>query len=261
MLRPLHVDEVDDDDPAEVAQPQLTGDLLGRLEVGLQRPSLRAVAPPTNFPVLTSMLTERLGLLDDDRAARTSATRAGRSAFRCPGRRPSRRRAAPAPVQPQARRELRIELAAGKSRPARCMLVVVDDDAARGVGRRVAQRAEEQVEIRVQERRRRSALVLLLDRPPQSQESSVGLEGDASALAPAVRTMKPAGRLAEPGHDVAQALPSSGSLIAARHATKRRLRRVDEIAPGKRDEARDARPFAAERLARTTCTTSSRPLA
>ena len=29
----LHVDEVDDDDPADVAQPQLAGDLFGRLEV------------------------------------------------------------------------------------------------------------------------------------------------------------------------------------------------------------------------------------
>ena len=30
-----HVDEVDDDDAADVAQPQLADDLLGRLEVGL----------------------------------------------------------------------------------------------------------------------------------------------------------------------------------------------------------------------------------
>ena len=29
----LHVDEVDDDDPADVAQPELAGDLLGRLQV------------------------------------------------------------------------------------------------------------------------------------------------------------------------------------------------------------------------------------
>src|SRR4051812_9218793 len=33
VRRDLHVDEVDDDDAADVAQAQLTGDLLGRLEV------------------------------------------------------------------------------------------------------------------------------------------------------------------------------------------------------------------------------------
>ena len=33
VARAGHVDEVDDDDPADVAQPQLVDDLLGRLEV------------------------------------------------------------------------------------------------------------------------------------------------------------------------------------------------------------------------------------
>ena len=35
VARPGHVDEVDDDDPADVAQPQLANDLVGRLEVRL----------------------------------------------------------------------------------------------------------------------------------------------------------------------------------------------------------------------------------
>ena len=35
VLRVRHVDEVDDDDPADVAQPQLPDDLLHRLEVVL----------------------------------------------------------------------------------------------------------------------------------------------------------------------------------------------------------------------------------
>ena len=35
VARPGHVDEVDDDDPADVAQAQLADDLVGGLEVGL----------------------------------------------------------------------------------------------------------------------------------------------------------------------------------------------------------------------------------
>jgi hypothetical protein len=40
----LHVDEVDDDQAAEVAQAQLAGDLVGRLEVGVESPSSRCRA-------------------------------------------------------------------------------------------------------------------------------------------------------------------------------------------------------------------------
>ena len=50
----VHVDEVDDDHAADVAQAQLVGDLLARLEVGLGDGLLEARLP-TNLPVLTSM--------------------------------------------------------------------------------------------------------------------------------------------------------------------------------------------------------------
>jgi len=40
----VHVDEVDDDEACEVAQPQLPRDFLGRLEIGLQRGVLRCGA-------------------------------------------------------------------------------------------------------------------------------------------------------------------------------------------------------------------------
>ena len=42
VARLRHVDEVDDDDAADVAQPQLADDLLGRLEVGLRDRVLEA---------------------------------------------------------------------------------------------------------------------------------------------------------------------------------------------------------------------------
>ena len=55
VLLRRHVDEVDDDDPADVAQPQLTHDLARRLQVvGEDRVLERLL--PTKRPVLTSMI-------------------------------------------------------------------------------------------------------------------------------------------------------------------------------------------------------------
>ncbi len=45
VARARHVDEVDHDDPADVAQAQLVDDLLGRLEVGLGDRVLEAARP------------------------------------------------------------------------------------------------------------------------------------------------------------------------------------------------------------------------
>ena len=69
-VRPdLHVDEVDDDDAADVAEPELAGDLLGRLEVVAEDRLLEA----RRADVLAGVDVddgERLGVLDDERAAR-----------------------------------------------------------------------------------------------------------------------------------------------------------------------------------------------
>jgi hypothetical protein len=51
-----HVDQVVDDDPAQVAQAELAADLVDRLEVGLVGVGL-GVAAPRLLPELTSMAT------------------------------------------------------------------------------------------------------------------------------------------------------------------------------------------------------------
>ena len=51
----LHVDEVDDDDAADVAQAELPGDLARRPRGCCGRPSPRGSTSPTFLPVLTSM--------------------------------------------------------------------------------------------------------------------------------------------------------------------------------------------------------------
>ncbi len=65
----VHVDEVDDDQPGEVAQPQLAGDFLGRLEVGLERGVLDVVLAG-GAPGIDVDRHQRLGLVEHDVAAR-----------------------------------------------------------------------------------------------------------------------------------------------------------------------------------------------
>ena len=71
VVAPLvHVDEVDDDQPGEVAQAKLARDLIGRLEIGLERGVLDIVLARRLAGVDVDR-DERLGLIDDDIAARS----------------------------------------------------------------------------------------------------------------------------------------------------------------------------------------------
>ena len=65
----LHVDEVDDDQAGEVAQAKLTGDLVGRLEIGAERGVFDIVLARRAARVDVDR-DQRLGLVDDDVAAR-----------------------------------------------------------------------------------------------------------------------------------------------------------------------------------------------
>src|SRR5581483_8882608 len=68
VLADLHVDEVDDDDPADVAEAELAGDLVGRLEVVAEH-RLLEVRPPDVLAGVDVDDGERLGPFDDQRAA------------------------------------------------------------------------------------------------------------------------------------------------------------------------------------------------
>src|SRR6185437_7860786 len=69
VARFLHVDEVDHDEPGEVAQAQLARDLVGGLEIGAQRRVLDIVLPRRS-PRVDVDRHQRFGLVDDDVAAR-----------------------------------------------------------------------------------------------------------------------------------------------------------------------------------------------
>src|SRR4029077_3116892 len=68
VLRRLHVDEVDDDQPADVTDAQLTGDLVGRLEIGIGGGGLD-VAAARGARRIDVDRDQCLGVVDDDAAA------------------------------------------------------------------------------------------------------------------------------------------------------------------------------------------------
>src|SRR5262249_4787960 len=75
ILRIRHVDEVDDDDPADVAQPQLADDLLHGFEVVLRdrvlEPASGVLAATAHVPPGVDVDDgERLGVVEDEIAAR-----------------------------------------------------------------------------------------------------------------------------------------------------------------------------------------------
>jgi hypothetical protein len=75
----FHVDEVDDDDTADVAQPQLVGNLLDRLQVGLEDGILQVVLAHITAGVDVNG-GQRLGLFDDDVTTRLEPDLAAQSA-------------------------------------------------------------------------------------------------------------------------------------------------------------------------------------
>ena len=70
VLALFHVDEVEHDDAAEVAQPDLADDLFDRFEVGLDDGVFEAVRFADELAGVDVDRDQRLGLVDDDIAAR-----------------------------------------------------------------------------------------------------------------------------------------------------------------------------------------------
>ena len=78
VLGRLHVDEIDHDQPTQVAQPQLPADFLGGLKVGAGRRFLD-VTTLGGFRRIDVDSDQCLGRLDDDGTAARQTDRAGES--------------------------------------------------------------------------------------------------------------------------------------------------------------------------------------
>ena len=151
----LHVDEVDDDDAAQVAQADLAHDLLHRLQVGLEDRLLEVLLARVAAGVDVDR-HQRLGLVDDDVAARLQPDLGAQRALQL-----ARRRRAPRGCSRRRR-------AGARAAPARAAAALTRSSVrwySRSLSRRmvamssreqVAQQALHQAQLAVQQRRARA---------------------------------------------------------------------------------------------------------
>ena len=244
VLRVRHVDEVDDDDPADVAQPQLAHDLLDRLEVVLGdrvlEPAAGRLAATADEAARVDVdHGERLGVVEDEVAAGGQVD-------------PARERRADLGVDARALHQRGLLAVAddpvGHVRRGLLQVaddafvgaLVVDQRALEVLGEEVADHAERQLGLLVDERRRLGRLGLRLDRLPESlQEDEVALDvlggralrGGADDHAALLHV--------EALEDVAQAR-ALVVLEPARDAEALAVRDEDDEAAGQRDLGREA---------------------
>ena len=245
----LHVDEVDDDDPAEVAQADLPHDLAHGVEVRLEERLLEVVLPDEAAGVDVDR-DEGLGLVDDDVAAgRQPHLRPQRplelggdaGLLHDPGR---------ALVEPDAAGEHRLERPHELERLV-VLALVVEADRGHVVGEQVAQQPLEERRLAVEEHRRAVALGEGPDLVPRAgEEPPVAQErlGLAALAGGARDEPAPAPLLPELLQDRLEPPPLLVVGDLARDADVLDRRHEDEVAAGERHVRRDARALRPQRL-------------
>src|SRR5262249_16496882 len=243
----FHVDEIDDDDAAEVAQTDLPDDLGHRLQIDLQHRLLEI----TLADVLAGIDVdrhERLGVVDDDVSARLEPDAAPQRLLDLllDPERLEDRLAALVPLH--AVRERGYQRLDGADATL-VDLTVVDQDLGDPGREQVPAHAEDPVALLVQGHGRPPLLVTRLDLRPQPTEE-LQIRGELGlALALRVRADdEAAGRRVQAADDAAQ--PIALVLVAnpSRHADAIGLRHVHHIATGQRAQRRAPRPPAAPPL-------------
>src|SRR5438876_6962800 len=245
----LHADEVEDDEAAEIAQPQLARDRLRRLEVGLEDGVVEIAAADVAAGVDVDG-GERLGLVDDQIAARLQLD-APRQRLLDLGLAVVQVEKGPLTgvvLEPAA--HLR-HVAVGERGELLEVLPRIDDDPRGARAHHVAQHALRERQVLVQQLRRRRAEGALLDDAPEvAQVIDVGAQ------------LVLRGALGARAHDVAALLVGRQQLLQAvaqrrapalvldflRYADVRVVRQVDQHAPGDRDLRGEARALRADRV-------------
>ena len=178
-----HVDEVDDDDAADVAQAHLARDLLGRLDVRLDN-RVFEVAPAGELSGVHVDDGQRLGRLDHDRSARRQVDLRLHQLLQLFVDLVVVEERAPGVVILDAVDVLRPEQLQEVANLA-VLFLVVDQDAL-DVGRdEVARRLVDEVHVLVKQRRRWRAFVHLQDAVPHADQHAE--VGDQLGLADARR--------------------------------------------------------------------------
>jgi hypothetical protein len=245
VLRLLHVDEVDDDQAAEVAQPHLARDLVGGFEVGAGR-GLLDVAAARRARRVDVDRDQRLGVVDHDRAARRQVHGA-------------RERGLDLVLDLEAAEQRRIVAVAldlvrrlGHHMGHELLglvedVVGVDQDLADVGGEVVADRADHQRRLLVDQERALAGLGRAVDRGPELQHVvQVPLQlGRGAADAGGSRDQRHALRVLELVEVLLQLLAVLALDPARDAAAARVVRHQHEVAAGQRDERRQRRPLVA----------------
>ena len=249
MVGVLHVDEVDDDDAAEIAQAQLPRDHLRRLEIGLEDRVVEAAAADEAAGVDVDR-RHRLGLVDDQVAARLQVDAARQRLLDLVldpvqiVQRPI------AGVMLDAIEDV-LRVLAGEFLHLLERLARIDQDPRRFLGRHVAQHPLREVQILVDQRRRRNRARFLGQVAPQlGQVLDVVLH---FALAGGLRHRADDEAAGEPFRQqllqlLAQHLALGLVLDALRDADMRVLRQVDQQPSGQADLRRQPRALGADRI-------------
>ena len=163
-----HVDEIDDDQPPHVAQPQLAGNLVGGFEIRVERGLLDI--PPLGRPRRVHVdAHQRLGMVDHDAPARGQADRVGERGLYLALDLETAEQGHAALVTTHPARALRHHL--GDEVPGLPVhRFVVDQDLAHVLAEIVADRTDDDVAFLVDEERRRALVRRGLDRSPQLEQ-------------------------------------------------------------------------------------------
>ena len=249
VLLLLHVDEVDDDDPAEIAQPQLARDCERSLEVGAKY-GLFEIAMADVRAGIDVDRGHRLGLIDDQMAAglqqHLAIERLLDLLFD-----PMQVEDRPwLPVQLDLGRALGHEHA-GEFDHALVRIGAVDAHASDAFVEQIAQHAHRQRQILVHELPGARFQPLVANRLPEPFEKQhVGAHRfERGPLGSSTHDVAAGifGRRKQ-AHGLAQAPPLLLGFDARGDADATPLRHVDEVARRNRDEGRQARALAADRI-------------
>src|SRR5881394_919633 len=249
VLLALHVDEVEHDDAAEVAQAQLARDGLGGFQVGLENRVVEVPAADIAAGIHVDR-RHRLGLVDDEVAAGLQVDAARERALDLVLDVVELEERSLAGVVLDAADELR-HVALGEGGELLEVLARIDQHAAGTGADHVAQHALREREILVKDLRRLRTLRALAQRRPEvAQIAEVGAQ---LVLARRLRQgAQDEAAFLLGGQQVFQALAQLGApafiLDPLRDADVGIVRQVDEEAPGERDLGRKARAFRADRI-------------
>src|SRR5579863_1487088 len=238
----VHVDEVDDDDSAQVAQPNLPHDFLDGLGIGLDDSVFQAIRFADVFASVDVHRHQRLGLVDDDVAARLRPNLGAKRLFKLTGHIEGVEDGGVARVELDLADQRGLE-ALHKAQHALIGVLAVDPDGFEAVGQLVAQDALDDIEIVMEQERRGLLLGLVLNVLPQIvEEQHVGGDlvlGAALGRGAGDETAGWSRPLARKNALQAQALLIACNFAGDSHVLERG--HVDHIAAGERDVRSDAR--------------------